>query len=452
MSSSFRAPPIPTADKINFAKTIKFVCQQKKLLILATINGGLIAASYALLATPEYAISAVMRPVAINELDALNRSEIYQLPSSEALLKVGATLDSYDARLAFFRANQKLFETFVRPGRTLEQSFEEFNRNSIHLSLPGADKKNTRSAYIKLEMTYPKGIDGVTILNGFVDYAVAREHEQIAADLNVIVKNRLAELNGKFDSARSNYNIEKEAKITSLREVDSLRRTQLQDELKALRSQLKTLRSNRMAQLSEAIGIAKSLGIKKPATPSSLGEQVNKGAGSVMRTEINNQQIPLYFMGTEALNAELSVLRLRRSDEFTEPRITQIAKDLQMLAFNREVEVLNSRKNEDIFLAGVQPLRAEIARLKGLNIDMSGLKLVAIDQQALEPLKPASPNRLLIVVLGLFAGLILALGIAFVRYVFLGRATGVTAHVVTPSTPAAALTDLQQRSNKMLRR
>ena len=442
MSSNFRAPPIPPADQINFSKIFKFVCQQKKFLILVTLSGGLIAASYAFLATPKYVISTVLRPVAVNELDALNRSEIYQLPPSEALLKVGATLDSYDARLAFFRANQNLFEAFVRPGRTLEQSFEEFNRNSIRLSLPGADKKHTLSAYIKLEMMYPTGIDGVSILNGFVGYAVAREREQIAADLNVIIKNRLVELEGKLDSARSNYNIEKEAKITSLREVDSLRRAQLQDELKALRSQLKTLRSNRMAQLSEAIGIAKSLGINKPATPSSLGEQVNTVSGSIMRTEVNNQQVPLYFMGTEALNAELAALRLRRSDEFTESRIAQIAKELQMLAHNREVEVLSSRENEDIFLAGVQPLRAEIARLNSLNINISGLKLVAIDQQALEPLKPASPNRLLIVVLGLFAGLIFALGAVLLKYVFLVPVAG----------PTAALAELQQRPNETIRK
>lgn len=42
-----------------------------------------------------------------------------------------------------------------------------------------------------------------------------------------------------------------------------------------------------------------------------------------------------------------------------------------------------------------------MTRLSHLNADMSTLKLVAIDQQALEPLAPAIPNRLLIVVLGL---------------------------------------------------
>ncbi|AUO26527.1 chain length determinant protein [Pseudomonas sp. Ag1] len=391
------------------------VWQQKKLLLFVTLGAGLIAASYAFLAAPVYKVSTVLRPAAINDLDALNRSEIYQLPPADALLKVGAALDSYDTRLSYFKKNQKLFEKFVRPGQTLEQSFQEFNHDSIRLILPDADKKNSLSSYIKLEMMYPKGVDGVSILNGFVDYAIESERERVTADLNVIVKNRLRELKGKLDSARSNYDIEKEAKIASLREADSLKRAQLQDELKALRSQLKTLRSDRIAQLNEAIGIARSLGIQKPATPSSLGESAVTNAGSVMRTEVNNQQIPLYFMGVDALKAELAALQSRKSDDFTESRIAQIAKELQLLASNREIEVLDARKNEDIFLAGVQPLRTEIFRLSSLNIDLAKLRLVSIDQQALEPLVPSSPNRPLIIFLGLLLGAIVAIGIALVR-------------------------------------
>lgn len=454
MSSSFRAPAVTTSAEIDLLEISKFVWQQKKLLLLVALGGGLIAASYAFLATPEYKISTVLRPAAVNELDALNRSEIYQLPPSEALIEVGSALDSYDVRLAFFRENQRLFEKFVEPGRTLEQSFEEFNRNSIRLILPEAEKKNTLRAYVKLEMTYPKDIDGVAILNGFVDYAINVKRMQISLDLNTIIKNRISELKGKFESARSNYSVEKEARIASLREADSVRHAQLQDELKALRSQLRNLRNDRIAQLSESISIAKSLGIHKPTTPSSLGEQMNTNAASVMRTEISNQQVPLYFMGTEALKAELAALHLRRTDDFTDSRIAQIAKELQMLAFNREVEVLSARKNEDVFLADVQPLRAEIARLSNLSIDVASLKLASIDQQALEPLKPSSPNRLFVVTFGVFAGLILAVGIVLVKYAFLVSAIGGKADVVTPPsqgrTPEDALVGLQQSSNKML--
>ncbi|WP_082629668.1 Wzz/FepE/Etk N-terminal domain-containing protein [Pseudomonas paralactis] len=419
MSSSFRAPPAPPTSpsrEIDVVELSQAIWKERKLILAVAIFAILLAAAYAFIATPEYRVTTVLRPSAINALDALNRSEIYRLPPDEALTKVGASLESYETRLGFFREHQKLFKSFEQPGRTLEQSFEAFNRNSVRLLSSDAKKADSLNAYIQMEMNYPKGVDGVAILNGLVDYAITRERNQIAADLDVIVKNRLNEIKGKLDAARSGYNAEKEARIALLTEADALRRAQLQDELKALRIQLKTRRTDRMAQLSEAIGIAKSLGIRKPSTPSSLGESERGEAVSMMRTEINNQQVPLYFMGVDALEAERAALLQRKSDDFTEQRIAQIANELQLLQSNRQIEVLNQRKNEDLFLKGVEPMRAEIARLHNLNMDMGNLQLVAIDKQAVEPTSPIKPNKLLIVILGAFLGVLLGIFSAVCRY------------------------------------
>ncbi|KTC19659.1 chain-length determining protein [Pseudomonas marginalis ICMP 9505] len=416
------------------------VLQQKKLIALFAAGAVLVAGIYAFSVTPEYQVSSVLRPAAINELDALNRSELYKLSSGEALLKVGAALESYETRLGFFRENQQLFKSFVRPGRSLEQSFEAFNQNSIKLVMPDAKTSNSISAFIRLEMNYPQGVDGVAILNNFVGYAIASERKQIAADLTVIIQNRLNEISGKLDAARANYLNTKEAKIASLQEVDSLRRAQLTDELKALREQLKIQRADRIAQLNEAIGIAKSLGIEKPSSPTSLGES-RRESGSIMRTEINNQQIPLYFMGVEALQAERAALLARKSDDFTEGRIAQIAKELQLLKANREVEVLGQRKNEDIFLAGVEPLRAEVVRLKFFNTNMDELKLAVVDQQALQPLRPVKPRKLLILLIGLIAGLALGGAVAVARSLLRRRPfffTSEPALAKDKSTPALA--------------
>lgn len=415
MSSNFRTPPIPSAHEIDLYALFLAIWKQRFLvcavgLIVASLSG-----VYAFTVTPEYQVSSILRPAAINELDALNRSEIYVLSPKDALTKVGEALESYDTRLGFFRGNQKLFQTFERRGQTLEQSFEEFNLNSFVIILPDSSKQSVLSAYIKVEMRYPKGVDGVAILNGFVNYAISSERGQVDADLGVIVKNRLGELDGRLAAARSGYTSRKEAEIASLSESDSLKKAQLLDELKALRAELKARRSDRIAQLTEAIGIAKSLNIIKPTTPSSMGESSRAMASSVMRTEINNQQIPLYFMGVEALDAERQALLRRKSGDFSEGRIAQIAGELQLLQFNRRIEMLNSRQNEDLFLDGVEPLRAEAARLRNLNVNMDSLKLVVVDKEALAPLGPIFPNKKIIIALGLLVGVVLGIIAAFIR-------------------------------------
>ena len=410
-----------SSDEIDLLELFHSIWQQKKLVVGCTILAGVLGVGYAFLAPRTYEVSSVLRPAAINELYALNRSEVYKLPPADALSKVGAQLDSYEARLGFFRSHEQLFTAFQKPGQSLEQSFEDFNRNSVNLILPDPKKSDSLSSYIRLELQYPSDVDGVAILNGFVDYAIAAEREQVGADLKVIVNNRLNELKGKIDAARANYDTDKESKIAKLLEDDRLKRAQLQDELSALRLQMKMERTNRLAELSEAIAIAKSMGIKTPTTPSSMADAARGGSSQVMRTEVNNQKIPLFFLGTEALEAERVALQQRTSDDFTNPRVAEIGKELQLLEVNREVEVLRKRGNEDIFLQDVEPLRAEVARLRNLNIDMSNLKLVTVDRRAQEPLAPIKPKKALVIALSLVAGLILGLFIALVRHFVLTR-------------------------------
>lgn len=380
------------------------------MLIAATaLLVGFIARAYAFLARPTYDVSTPLRPAALNDLDALNRTEAYSLAPGNALLRVVAALDSYDTRLSYFRANPKLFEAFGKAGQSPEQVFDEFNRDSLKLVQPDPKKADLLSAYIGLQMRYPKGVEGDEILNGFVQYAIENERKQIADDLKVIISNRLSEVDTKLDAAHAAhaahaaYEADKEGKIAALLEADNLKRAQLQDELKALRVQLKVRREDRIAQLDEATSIARSLGLKKPSTSSSMASEGESGS-NIIRTEVNNQQIPLYFMGTDALEAERKALRQRTSDDFADPRVAQIRKELLLLNTNRQVEVLNQRENEEVFLSDIAPLRAERVRLSSISTDMRGLSLVNVDRLALEPANPASPQKALIVGLGLMLG------------------------------------------------
>ena len=404
-----------SSDEIDLAALVRALWQQKLLVVLITAVITMAAATYAFLATAEYQVQSILRPAVIKDLDALNRTGVYELTPAQAMQRVGASLESYDSRLEFFRSNQELFEALRQPNRSLEQTFEGFNAKAFKMLQPDPKKTDSLSAYVGIQLTYPEDVNGVALLNGLVEHAFQLERERIAADLAVVIQNRLNQLELQISAARASYEATKESQIAKLLEADSLKRAELQDELKALRQQLKTRRDNRITQLDEAIRIAKSLGITKPTTPSALGEGERSGQGSVIRTEVNNQQIPLYFMGADALEAERNALLQRRSDDFTEPRVAQIAKELQLLANNRQVEVLNKRENEDLFLKKLAVWREEAARLRNLNVDVSGLKLANLDQLATQPIRPVKPKKLLILALGVVLGGMFGLFIALIR-------------------------------------
>lgn len=399
--------PLPQAilhDHIDFPSLLKSIWQRRLLIGVFAGCCALVSGLYAFTAIPEYQVSTVLLPVALNDLDELNRTKVYELPPLEALNRVGLALDSYDTRLGYFRTDAALQAAFMKRGRTVEQAFEDFNSNALKLVLPDPKKTAVLKTYVSIEMRFPEGLDGKSVLNDLTQYAIESERQQIARDLQVIVQNRLRELDTQLETARVDYAAKKDARIAELLEADTLKRAKLDDELRALRMQLKLQRDNRIAQLGEAIVIARSLGLKRPSTPSSLGQAGIESAGNVMRTEVNSQQIPLYFMGTDALEAEQQALRKRTSDDFADPRVAEIRKEQMLLEKNRDVQVLRARENEELFLKGIEPLRSERARLGAIKTDMKDLRLVSIDRLAVDPTSPVGPRKSLFVVLGLVVG------------------------------------------------
>jgi len=408
-------PQQPNAtDEIDLVELFRALWRQKLLIIGVTLIVMVIAAAYAFLATPYYETRTYLRPVPQSNLDQLNETGIYKLTPEEAINRVAGGLSSYDNRLDFFLNNQELFQNIPKRGDSLEQTFAAFNETAFEMLHPDPRKTDNRSAFVGLKLTYPKGMDGASVVNGFVSYVVELERKEIADDLESLISNRLSSLDMKMEAQRASYNASKEAAIAGLLEESALNRARLQDELAALRAELKTRRNNRIQKLSEAIEIAESLGIRTPTTPSAMTQSTRSGT-QVIRTEVTNQEIPLYFMGTEALTAERDALASRESDDFIEPRIAEIQSELAMLENNREVEILQERDQEDLYLTDLAELREEAARLKGIKLDTERLRLVRLDQLALQSLNPVKPKKAMIIALGLVLGGMLGVFIALIR-------------------------------------
>ncbi|UIP87259.1 Wzz/FepE/Etk N-terminal domain-containing protein [Pseudomonas phenolilytica] len=407
--------PQPLAnDEIDLVELFRALWRQRLLIVGVTFAATLIAAAYAFLATPYYQTKTYLRPVPQSTLDQLNETGIYKLTPEDALSRVASGLSSYDKRLDYFLSNQALFQAIEPKGDSPEQAFADFNEQAFEMLHPDPKKTENRSAYVGLKLTYPKGMEGSAIVNGFVDYVLELERKEIAEDLKSLIANRLASLDMNMEAQRANYSASKEAKIATLLEDAALKRAQLQDELAALRAELKIRRNNRIQELNEAIIIADSLGIRTPTSPSAMTASARSGT-QVIRTEVTNQEAPLYFLGTEALTAERDALKNRTSDDFVEPRIAEIQSELTLLENNREVEILKAREGEDLYLTNLAQLREEASRLKGIKLDTERLRLVRLDQPALQSLNPIKPKKALILALGLVLGAMLGIFVALVR-------------------------------------
>lgn len=405
----------PRQEVVEVKELIGSLWDQRAIILLFTALTVTAAIAYALLATPEYEVETTVRPVPLADLDELNESGLYKLLPKDALNIIGSSMQSYDVRLKFFQANPQYLAPLQAPGQSIESAFETFNERAFSLEKIDPKKSSSLSEAVGLSLRYPQGVDGVGILRDFTDFVVKGEKEKVALNLKILIANRIDQAEKKLESKKSAYEAEKDSKIAHLLEKDQLKKQVLQDELKALRQQLQSRRQNRIKELDEAIVIAKKLGIVKPTTPSALGDGEQAHQGNMIRTEVNNQKIPLYFLGQAALEAERATLVARHSDDFTEPRIDEIQKELSLLATNREAALLKERNHPELFLKDFADISGELTHLKQLNVNFDQLKLVNVDKDATEPQAPIKPKKALIVGFGLIFGFMLGLGVAIIR-------------------------------------
>ncbi len=126
-------------------------------------------------------------------------------------------------------------------------------------------------------------------------------------------------------------------------------------------------RECQMSRFKEAIIIAESLGLKEAVETTNIIQSTSKDLHSDFVT-------PVYFVGTKALAAEISVLKKRKSD--------------------------------DPFIVGFRDLQEELAFLK--NYDLENIKDlgVKVDQLAYAPKSSIGNSMQKIVLIGLFTGII----------------------------------------------
>ena len=136
-----------------------------------------------------------------------------------------------------------------------------------------------------------------------------------------------------------------------------------------------------MLRYQEAITIARTLGIKKRVDATSIIQ--NTGTN----IDISTTSTPLYYLGIEALNAEINILKNRESD--------------------------------DPFISGLRDLQEKLTLVRSFKINESGMHSVTIDQSAYPPKNRIKPNRRLIVslgtVVGLFLGIFLVFFVSFIQ-------------------------------------
>ena len=319
------------------------------LVIGVTAVAALGSVVYALLQPPVYKAEALLLP-----------------PKAKNVKSVNLTLNEADS------SGKKAMQLRRVSGITVSQAFDTFKKNLSSRSL----QKKFIEEHSMMELLAPDRTPetrDIEILESFAkmikigdkggfSVSVESTDPEFAAKLvnDYVSFFDLETVRGMVSDAKNNI----EEQILDI-----------EYKINSKRGMAKQRREDQVIRYQEAYKIAFSLGIKKRVDATNIIQNTQ------MNVDIATASTPLYYLGIEALSAE--------------------------------IEILQNRKSDDPFISGLRDLQEQLALLRSFKIYEKGMHSVSIDQAAYPPKYRIKPNRRLIVSLGTVVGLFLGIFLGF---------------------------------------
>ncbi|AYG43994.1 hypothetical protein DV532_06610 [Pseudomonas sp. Leaf58] len=328
-------------EDIDFSQLVRLIGQQKALVALVTIAVTLCAVAYAMLSTPFYEARVAVRTPTQDDISQVNigRGEGTGLQ----LLSAKDVYSVYLSNLQSQALRRKFFQEVYLPSLadnarqgSQDQLYAEFNK-TLAVTAVGPVAPDRYSVAVTL--ADPKvAADWVT------------QYVQMTSDWS---KQELA----------------KDLRADALGKADRLSR-----QIQAARDAARKVREDQITRLTEALNIARSVGLEKPPLISNtLSLEVSAGMEGTLA----------YMRGSKALEADIDNLRKRTSD--------------------------------DPFVSGLRDNQLTMQFYRDLHLDTDAVRLYRQDGAIEVPDRPVKPKKTLIVLLGVVAGLLLGVCLALYR-------------------------------------
>ena len=358
-----RTDPSTPFDEIDLRELFCTLWNAKWTIVLITLACTIIAAAYAFLATPIYQASAQTLPPTSSGLATYNLGS--QLTGSN-IARITDTIPAPGIDKLSVDTAYKAFLQRLNSDTVKLQFFNELYLPA-HTSAPTDTQKESLWLQLGNDLT-------IKLPSKPDDYAATLsltgpDPKVIAIWANAYIK--LAINNTRQDL------------LGDLASEVKLRKQAVSDQVAALRKVARVTRDDRIQRVQNALTLAESIGLEAPPAGSpliSVNSSNNDDRGALLDGSM------MYLRGAKALRSEL--------------------------------ELLNSRENDDAYIAELPDLLKTQVLLESIDLNPKKLSVANVDRAATVPESPIKPKKPLIIILGVILGGILGIMAAIVRKIF----------------------------------
>jgi len=350
------ASPVPVyiastmneSDAISLIDLWSTIARRKAIVLVSFFLSVLLAFVYLFFAEPEYQANTYLLPPqqqAIQELlidyRGIEGVKVNRYTSESVYDAFLDNLKSQGVRRKFFDDHDLMKHYTAGKSakdndvdRVFEENFDEKLKVRV-------DTQNTSFVTVSFSDRDPKL--AAQWLNQLIELANGRTVRELSSDVTAAIRSEIGKIRFQLDS---------KLKLAERRRLDKI------------------------IALKEAFHVAKALGIRDASAYSKVEQKTQS------ELVVNTAEVPPYMRGTKALEAEISVLEKRVSDE--------------------------------PFIEGFRDLQEKRAFLEGISIDADALSAVTIDAVAKMPYRAERPRKLLLISIAAMLGIMIGIFLVFV--------------------------------------
>lgn len=350
-------------------------------------------------------------------LNVINHVPGFAITPLQAKTELEVRLGSFE-RFRAFLAQHPDYARMLSNENAPEEDTSALRESFRQLSVTSAD--STSSDQGEIRYSYPEDVDGASLLNDYYLWSQDQYTRVLIERVERSIQNTIAINEVSMNAHLAAYQDELDATVTRMNEEHYIRHLELQDQLAAEQAAERSSRMERIRTLEQAEDIAARLSIHQPTTPLSMA-----GGNTPDRVVYDNVSIgsdlPLYFLGTDALSAEREVLTQGLDEPMTSPAIRQIEKQLEQLQHQRRIEAFEARESDSPFIDTYNQLQQENTLLRAKNVTPDDITVTEIVDVAYRPEASDGPGKSLVLalalILGGMMGLMLVMLVTFSRSV-----------------------------------
>ena len=340
-------------DEISLLDITRLLFSRKKLILGVIAITFCVGLLYVFTQEKVYQVSTILSHPNAESILEFNFKNSENIKKSGAFLYFIKVVESRKFKKEFFD-KYNLIEIFSNNSKQdlstvdLNKIFEKFNSN-----LAISKDKEGKTSQVTLNGVHKDKIG--SLLDDFVDFANQVAVDELVINLQIEMDYRIKKLTSKIENKRTDYKQEINDRIS-----------RLQEEYK----------------IAESLGIEDHvLLIPRSSTDNKSAEIRSNGVEQVRRMLSISTTLSGYMKGTRALQAEINVLKNRKSD--------------------------------DIYIEGVRDLQRQLSSLEAISLVKGNLQVVTVDKKAAISVQRIGKDRKFTMILSLILGGILGIFSAF---------------------------------------